>query len=231
MRWFDDVWMKEVFANFMAAKIVNPVVPGRQPRSAVPARLLPDGLRRRSHGRHQCDPAAARESERRRHALRRHHLPQGARSSCASSKRIVGADAFRDGLREYLKTYSFGNATWPDLIQLLGRRTLEDLVDLEPCVGRGARPPGHPSDGSSPNGAIARLTFTQRDPVSRRGSSGTSGSRWRSATRIVKTIRRPAERGPRDVPAARGVPASFVLPNGGGLAYGEIHLDPASLRG
>ena len=27
MRWFDDVWMKEVFANFMAAKIVNPSFP------------------------------------------------------------------------------------------------------------------------------------------------------------------------------------------------------------
>ena len=27
MRWFNDVWMKEVFANFMAAKIVNPTFP------------------------------------------------------------------------------------------------------------------------------------------------------------------------------------------------------------
>ena len=27
MRWFDDVWMKEVFANFFAAKIVNPSFP------------------------------------------------------------------------------------------------------------------------------------------------------------------------------------------------------------
>ena len=27
MEWFDDVWTKEVFANFMAAKIVNPVFP------------------------------------------------------------------------------------------------------------------------------------------------------------------------------------------------------------
>ncbi len=27
MTWFDDVWMKEVFANFMAAKIVNPQFP------------------------------------------------------------------------------------------------------------------------------------------------------------------------------------------------------------
>ena len=35
MRWFNDVWMKEVFANFMAAKIVNPSFPGDQPRAAV----------------------------------------------------------------------------------------------------------------------------------------------------------------------------------------------------
>ena len=27
MEWFNDVWMKEVFANFMAAKIVNPGFP------------------------------------------------------------------------------------------------------------------------------------------------------------------------------------------------------------
>ena len=27
MKWFNDVWMKEVFANFMAAKIVNPSFP------------------------------------------------------------------------------------------------------------------------------------------------------------------------------------------------------------
>ena len=27
MRWFNDVWMKEVLANFMAAKIVNPRFP------------------------------------------------------------------------------------------------------------------------------------------------------------------------------------------------------------
>jgi aminopeptidase N len=27
MRWFNDVWMKEVFANFMAAKIINPSFP------------------------------------------------------------------------------------------------------------------------------------------------------------------------------------------------------------
>ena len=37
MRWFNDVWMKEVFANFMAAKIVNPSFPERESRPALPA--------------------------------------------------------------------------------------------------------------------------------------------------------------------------------------------------
>ena len=41
---------------------------------------------------------------------------------------LVGADAFRDGLRDYLRQYPFGNATWPDLIELLDRRTPEDLA-------------------------------------------------------------------------------------------------------
>ncbi len=49
MRWFNDVWMKEVFANFMAAKIVNPSFPDDQSRSPVSALVLPGRVRRRSH--------------------------------------------------------------------------------------------------------------------------------------------------------------------------------------
>ena len=40
---------------------------------------------------------------------------------------IVGERAFRDGLREYLKTYAFGNATWLDLVRILDARTPEDV--------------------------------------------------------------------------------------------------------
>ena len=64
MRWFNDVWMKEVFANFMAAKIVNPSFPGDQPRSAVPAGALPVRVRRRPDRRRQSDPPGAGEPER-----------------------------------------------------------------------------------------------------------------------------------------------------------------------
>ena len=59
MRWFNDVWMKEVFANFMAAKIVNPSFPTRQPRAALPAVELPVGLRSRSHAGRQSRSASS----------------------------------------------------------------------------------------------------------------------------------------------------------------------------
>ena len=128
MRWFTDVWMKEVFANHMAAKIVNPAFPGDQSRPAVPGGLLSVRLRRRSHRRDERDPPAARQPERGRHALRRHHLPEGADRHAPARDAASAPTAFRDGLREYLQKHSFGNASWPDLIALLDGRTPEDLA-------------------------------------------------------------------------------------------------------
>ena len=59
MQWFTDVWMKEVFANFMAAKIVNPSFPGDQPRPAVPAATTTRrAYERRSHRRHATRSAS-----------------------------------------------------------------------------------------------------------------------------------------------------------------------------
>ena len=99
-----DVWMKEVFANHMAAKIVNPAFPAVNHDLRYPARLLPAGLRRRSHRRHQRDPPAAQEPRTRRARSTARSFIRRRRSSCASSRRWSGRDGFRDGLREYLKS-------------------------------------------------------------------------------------------------------------------------------
>jgi aminopeptidase N len=126
MKWFNDVWMKEVFANFMAAKIVNPSFPEVNHELRFLYQYYP-GVRRRSHRGRQSDPADARESERGGVALRRDHLSEGA-DRHAAARALVGADTFRDGLREYLKAHSFGNATWTDLIALLDAKTPENLA-------------------------------------------------------------------------------------------------------
>ena len=53
---------------------------------------------------------------------------------------LVGPDPFRDGLREYLRRYAFGNATWPDLIALLDAPHAGGSRGVEPRVGGGTRP-------------------------------------------------------------------------------------------
>ena len=84
MRWFNDVWMKEVFANFMAAKIVNPSFPQlnhelRFLLTHYPAAYQVD----RTAGTNR-DPAAAREPRRGGTALRADHLPEGADRDAAA---------------------------------------------------------------------------------------------------------------------------------------------------
>ena len=78
MRWFNDVWMKEVFANFMAAKIVNPSFPNVNHDLRFLLVELPGRVRSRSHARRQSDSPAARQPERSRQHVRRDHLPEGA---------------------------------------------------------------------------------------------------------------------------------------------------------
>jgi aminopeptidase N len=79
-------------------------------------------------------------------------------------------------------------------------------------------------------GKIDRLTLIQTDPY------GDRRLVWNQRIAVaiggpggVKTIPVHLNAAKVDVPAARGMPASFVLPNGGGLAYGDIRLDRASL--
>ena len=144
---------------------------------------------------------------------------------------LMGEDVFRDGLREYLKTYSFGNATWSDLIRILDARTPTDLVKWSHVWVEEPRRPEIYTTLDVKDGKISRLSFEQRDPA--RGNR-----QWPQELRLLigyrdKTVPLTGVDLPArsvDVPAAVGMPAPlFVLPNGGGWAYGGFHLDRTSL--
>ena len=78
MRWFNDVWTKEVFANFMADKIVNPVFPEVDHSLNFLVNHYPVSLRGGSLGRRQPDTAATAQPQPGGAAVRQYHLPQGA---------------------------------------------------------------------------------------------------------------------------------------------------------
>ena len=127
MQWFNDVWMKEVFANFMAAKIVNPAFPEvnhdlRFLYSHYPAAYEVD----RTAGANPIRQSLANLNE--AGSLYGAIIYQKAPIVMRQLELLLGADAFRDGLREYLKAHAMANATWPDLIRVLDARTPADLV-------------------------------------------------------------------------------------------------------
>ena len=126
MRWFDDVWTKEVFANFMAAKIVNPAFPGTDHALNFLVSHHP--------GAYRVDRTAGANPIRQELAnlngagqLYGAIIYAKAPIMMRQLESLLGEETLRDGLREYLRAYSFSNATWPDLIRILDGRTDTDL--------------------------------------------------------------------------------------------------------
>ena len=229
MRWFNDVWMKEVFANFMAAKIVNPSFPEvnhelRFLLAHYPAAYEVD----RTPGTNPIRQPLANLNE--AGSLYGAIIYQKAPIVMRHLESLMGEEAFRDGLREYLKKYSFGNATWSDLIAILDART---PVDLAAWSQVWVEEPGRPTivtELDVKGGKIARLAFRQSDPGKRERV-------WPQELRIalgydgrLQPIAVPFNTATVEVPEAVGLPAPlFVLPNGGGWAYGGFTLDARSL--
>ena len=168
MRWFDDVWMKEVFANFMAAKIVNPSFPEinhelRFLYANYPAAYDVDRTRGTNAIRQHLDNLDEAGS------LYGAIIYQKAPIVMRQLEGILGEESFRDGLREYLRDHAFANATWSDLIVLLDRRTPEDLAAWSRAWVEEAGRPTITTELQVSGGRITRLAFAQHDPVSARG--------------------------------------------------------------
>jgi len=229
MRWFSDVWMKEVFANYMAAKIVNPAFPAlnHQLRFLLDYYPTAYGVDRTAGTNEIRQPLKNLNDA---GTLYGAIIYQKAPIVMRQLETLAGADAFRAGLREYLKTYSYGNATWPDLIEMLDRRTPEDLAAWSHAwVEERGRPVVH-TELSLANGRIDRLVLKQSDPLPPRNLL------WNQRIQVaiggpdgVKLLPVHLDARRVEVKEAHGLAANFVLANGGGIAYGEIHLDPASL--
>ncbi len=126
MDWFSDVWMKEVFANFMADKAT--AVPDHEQGFSL--KFLTDHL----------PPAYAIDRTTGANPIRQtltnlekagtlyggiiyHKSPVMMRQL----ETLMGTSGFQKGVQEYLNTYAFKNASWPDLIRILDRHTPADL--------------------------------------------------------------------------------------------------------
>lgn len=127
MEWFDDVWLKEVFANFMASKITEPNFPdvnhdlnflfSHYPQAYAVDRT--SGANPIKQNLNNLKNAGSMYG-----AIIYHKAPIAMRQM----EKLLGEKSFRLAMKSYLTNFSGGNATWSDLIAILDLQTTKDLT-------------------------------------------------------------------------------------------------------
>lgn len=198
MDWFNDVWLKEVFANFMAAKIVHPSFPEinhdlRFLLAHYPSAYEVD----RSAG---TNPILQNLGNlKNAGTLYGAIIYMKAPIVMRQLERKIGMPLMQKSLREYLKTYAFGNARWDDLIGIIDKKTPQDIANWSNVW---VKTPGMPEYLSDAGGKMVQV----KDSVSARI--------WEQ---------------PLQFRTAAGEGKDLFFPNSDGAGYGFFKMDPASV--
>jgi aminopeptidase N len=227
MQWFNDVWMKEVFANFMADKITQGV--GGDQNNYELKFLLTHYPRAysidRTGGANPIRQSLPNLQE--AGSLYGPIIYNKAPVMMRQLERVMGATAFRDGLRQYLKTYAFGNATWPDLIRILDARTPTDLQAWNKVWVNTAGRPVLSWKMEQIGGRITRLSLSQKGE---RTTDYILPQFFELALVYpdrVEEITVNMNRAQVDLAAVKGKPVPlYVLFNSSGQGYGLFPMDP-----
>ena len=126
MRWFNDVWMKEVFANFMADKIVNPVYPKVNHTLSFMMSHYPSAY---SEDRTKGTNAIRQNLDNLKNAgsLYGRIIYNKAPIMMRQLEHLLGEEAFQKGIKEYIKTYQNSNADWNELVSILDEKSAGDI--------------------------------------------------------------------------------------------------------
>ncbi len=163
MRWFDDVWTKEVYANFLAAKMSREVFPDVDRQlSFIKSYQLPAITTDRTDGTHPIQQPLDNLNQ--AGLLYGNIIYDKAPVMMAKLEQLMGEEALRRGLQAYLKKYSYGNATWDGLVHLLD--SVAPQADVEKFSDVWVKQKGMPTitvsrlDGN-------KLQVVQHDPLGR----------------------------------------------------------------
>ena len=118
MPWFDEVWLKEVYANFIADKVSSPLFPGFNPDLLFLMAHQSDAysVDRTAGSNPIMQPLSNLKDAGSLYGSVIYHK---APVVMAMLERRIGKHALQQGLQQYLKNYSYGNAGWNELIALL----------------------------------------------------------------------------------------------------------------
>ena len=162
MLWFDDVWLKEVFAGYMSDKVVTPSFPGinhnlRFLLSRYPAAYEVDRTCGTNPVIQELDNMKDAGS------LYGAIIYNKAPIVMRQLEKLAGEDNLRKGLQIYLKEYSWGNARWDDLIAIIEKVTRKPLEEWSRMWVREAGMPVITPVITNEDGY--RISFREDDPA------------------------------------------------------------------
>ena len=225
MEWFDDVWTKEVFANFFAALITRELLPEFDHdlewlRVYMAAALDQD----RSDG----STPIRQELDNLKNAGLIYNNIIYNKSPLMMGKlaEMTGEESFREGIRKYLGDHAYGNATWDDLIKSLSSFTDADIDRFSRVW---VYEEGMPEIGFRVDNGM--LIVTQTDPLGR-------NIVWPQTFDVVLGDGKNAETltvafdGSNDrveVPMQLSGDGVMIIPTADGRAYGLLVTDSSNL--
>lgn len=232
MRWFDDLWLKEGFATYIAAKAQDELDPASQAWKTFYLSNKPA-----AYGVDQTEGTTPLWQELANLDQAKSNygaiVYNKAPSVLKQLNYLVGEAAFRGGVRAFLGRHAYGNATWQDLLGAIATSAGRPLDEF----GRQFMlRPGMPEVEQlveSRDGRITRLRLVQR-PVQALSGPGAWPMRIQVAlqsggTPVVMPVELVAETTEVALPAGQATP-SFVFANAGDYGYMLARLDSASTR-
>ncbi|HEX6041396.1 M1 family aminopeptidase [Longimicrobium sp.] len=233
MVWFDDLWLKEGFSTYMAARMQDELDPGSEAWKTFYLRNKPLAYATDQTG----GTTPVWQSLPNLDLAKSNYGPIVYNKAPAILKQleaIVGDSAFRAGLTLFLRRHAYANATWRDLLAALEESSGVDLTAFGEQYILRAGMPVVETDLRVRDGRIERLTLRQRPA---RPMPDDPGGYWPIHVQVrlsygdredvVLPVSGAAE--VMEVAAARGLPApDYVWSNEGDYGYGLFLLDARS---
>src|SRR5262249_43402566 len=231
MRWFDDLWLKEGFANYMAYRALETLSP-----QAQTWKRFYETIRPAAYGIDVTPGTTAIYQEIGNLADAKSAYGAIVYSKAPALLRqlsfVIGETAFRDGLRLYLKEHAYANAEWSDLVHAFERASGRKLARFAESWIQQRGMPRVTVDWPCEGGKLRRVTLAQENVL---GES----TLWPIETLVglhytdgtVVRLRASLHEATGDVAGAAGKPCpAWVFANEEDQAYGLFLLDDRSRR-
>jgi len=229
MRWFDDLWLKEGFANLMAAKAAEALLPAHSVWNAFHALKTAAYRTDVTQGttpiyRPLANLSAAKSAY-------GNIVYAKAPAVLRQAEFYVGAPVFRRAVRQFVKKHAHAAADWSDFVLALERASGRKLKDwAEAWVKRRGMPEVRLAWDTDREGRPRNAVLEQHNALNEGGNWPMKLTVFALPESGSPRLADASLRGERTrVPAIDGMPEiEFAFANFGDYGYGRFLLDPSS---